>query len=268
MAKELDIKWLTEQAGDSQTRKWIEKIINWRKQTLDTNCFIEDDTTFSLHLGKYFFEFDVASSFSVIELYQEIFKENNHFIVPGFSPKLFETVIDIGANQGFFLLKLKQYNPNCTILAVEPNPKEYNKLKRNLQVNEISGVHLVQKAVAASPGLMKFETIPQIGTIGGWNVKIPERPWIKEEFIHTIEVESITLDLLFEQYDLKRVDLLKMDVEGMELEILTNSNVVEKIEKLVVEYHDQKTRKLLIKNLKESGHRLVGEDCQTGAILW
>lgn len=107
MAKDLDIQWLLEQAKDEETRKWIFQVNEWRNYIIKHNQFIEDKTDFFLCLGRYKLFFNAASSFSTIEVYQEIFKENNHFIATGFTGEDAGIVFDIGANQGFYTLKLK-----------------------------------------------------------------------------------------------------------------------------------------------------------------
>lgn len=114
--------------------------------------------------------------------------------------------------------------------------------------------------MASSHETTTLEIIPQIGTISGKTVKIPERPWIKDEFIDTIEVETMTLDALFKKYHVQQADIVKIDVEGLEYDILRSTSILERIKKIVVEYHNHKIRKALITLLKENGFALVHED--------
>ena len=82
MAKHIDFEWLKTQANNEASKQWIAKIAEWRKFTLENNKFIDCDDLFSLSLGNYQFWFKKSSAFSSIEVYYEIFKENNHFLIP------------------------------------------------------------------------------------------------------------------------------------------------------------------------------------------
>lgn len=265
MAKVLDIKWLQDVARDRETIDWLKKIFKWREYVLDKNEFINNSTSFSLQLGNYSLHFNAASSFSAIEVYQEIFKEKSHFIAPGFSGQDDEVILDIGANQGFYTLKLKEINPECKIIALEPNPNEYRILQENIRGNNIGNVFLEEKAITPFCGTMSLEIIPQIGAIGGTTVKIPERPWIKDSFIKKVEVQTITLDMLLEKYNIDKVDILKIDVEGLEYEILRNCTMLNRIKKIVLEYHNTEIRSRLIPFMKGCMFDLVYEGHEKNA---
>ncbi len=259
MAKKLDLLWLLNQAKDEETKKWILKIDKWRDYTLKNNILMEDDTEFYLLLERYKLFFKVKSAFSTIEVYQEIFKEKNHFLAPGFAGETATTVFDIGANQGFYTLKLKERNPHCHVIAVEPNPFEHAVLEKNIQANRIDNVFLVQEALASSDK-MTLEIIPQIGAISGKSVKIPERPWIKDNFIKRFEVDCITLDALFDRFKCLKADIVKIDIEGLEYQVLENASVLDRIDRMVIEFHNSEIRRSLIAFLKEKNFKLVLEE--------
>ncbi|NTV49871.1 MAG: FkbM family methyltransferase [Geobacteraceae bacterium] len=260
MARALDIAWLKDICADNESRAWIDKIIAWRDYTLEYNRFVEDTSSFILNLERYALRFNASSSHSTIEVYHEIFKENAHFMVDGFCDKNIAVVLDIGANQGFYTLKLKETCPDCKVIAIEPNPAEYAVLCENLKLNNISNVMHDNVAVAAHAGTLQMEIIPEIGAIGGQNIRIPERPWIKDEFVKILEVPAVTLDSLFTKYNLEKVDILKMDVEGLELEILQSCTRLPQIKRIVTEYHSMQIKDDLIQYLKDHGFSLVFED--------
>ena len=88
-----------------------------------------------------------------------------------------------------------------------------------------------------------------------------QRPWLKKEMIEKIKVDCITLSELFENYKIEKVDILKIDVEGMELEILkSGKNLLNKICKIVVEWHSKEIKARIKKFLKEKGFKLVFEE--------
>lgn len=264
MAKVLCFDWLLKQARDENSREWLKKIQGWREYILAHNEFIEDDESFTLYLGSYALKFHTSSAFSAIEVYQEIFKENAHFVAPGFSGEDAGTVLDIGANQGFYALRLKEVNPKCQIIAIEPNLYEFEVLSENLTVNGVENVFLEMKAVAPKIGTTTLEIIPQIGAIGGKKVKIPERPWVKDSFIKIIPVQTVTLDAIFEKYKIQKADIVKIDIEGSEYDVLRHTSILARINKLVVEYHNGKIRDNIIALLTANMFKLVLEDHQEG----
>lgn len=261
MAKEIDFKWLADQAQDKSTKKWIEKINKWRKFTLENNDFIKSDKAFTLCLGKRKLFFRKESAFSSIEIYQEIFKENNHFLVPDFSGRDASIVLDVGANEGFYSLKIAENNSQPKIFCVEPNPYVFEILKENIKINNIDNAVLINKAASSSIGKINFEIIKQIAGIGGKNLRIANRPWLKDEFITNVTVNATTLDALFSEYDISHVDILKIDVEGMELEVLHGCRKnLEKVKKIVVERHSKELRDKVVSFLLSKNFKVVFEE--------
>jgi len=72
------------------------------------------------------------------------------------------------------------------------------------------------------------------------------------------EVECISLQDIFEKYELKKIDFLKMDCEGAEYEIIMNakSSILNKIQKISMEIHEEIVpyrKEVIIENLKKHG---------------
>ncbi|KAF0219368.1 MAG: FkbM family [Geobacteraceae bacterium] len=260
MARALDTTWLLNKCTDDESRSWMENVLAWRTYVFENNRFVDERTSFVLHLGRHSLRFKAPSSFSTIEVYHEIFKENAHFLVPEFAATDYGVVFDIGANQGFYTLKLKEICPQCRVIAIEPNPAEYAVLCENLERNRVGNVMCDNVAVAPHAGQLRMEVIPEIGAIGGQLVRIPERPWIKDEFVKMLEVPAVTLDSLFTKYEVTTVDLLKMDVEGLELEIFQSCTKLQQIKRIVTEYHSMAIKDELIKLLTRNNFSLVYED--------
>lgn len=263
MPKNVDYEWLLSICGDQSSREWIRRIKDWRVETLGKNRFIDDGDGFVVSLGGQKFKFYPESAFSAIEVYEEIFKYNNHFLAEGFSGRECHTVIDVGANVGFYSLRLKQSSPHCRIVAVEPNPHEIGILADNIKLNGFGDVILEEVALAGCDGEMQMDTIPQMGAIGGALLRIPQRPWIKDEFVKVITVKTTTLDKLMVKHGLARVDILKMDVEGAEVATLEASHLLERVARIVVEYHSDELRRDLIDLLASRGFMVVCEDRST-----
>lgn len=260
------INWdqLKSLADDKESIDLLDKICTWHIYTITHNKFIEDNTPFTLHLGGMTFNFIASSAFSTIETYIEIFLKNNHFLCTDFIPQNNHFILDIGANQGYYSLKTKIHAPNCKIIAFEPNPLMYEALLKNINSNNIQMFESENVAIADKDGFINLEIVPQIGAIGGKSVKIPERKWMKDEFIHNITAKALSLDSVFTKYNINKVDILKLDVEGMEFEILSNCHNLDKVERLVIEYHSEKLKEQLIKLLESKDFSISYVDHEPG----
>lgn len=258
MNSNTDWRWLENQAQDSRSREWITKIGRWRESVLKSNEFIKGERLFALNLKRGKLWFREYSAFSSIEVYLEIFKENNHFLAPGFSGKNAKVVVDIGANQGFYSLKIAKNNPKCRLFCVEPNPYLFEILRRNVKTNQLKKAVLINKAVGLRKGKIRLEIVKEIGAIGGKNLGIVNRPWLKKEFVKNIVVKAITLEELCQENNIEAIDILKIDTEGMEMDILKSGrHVLPKTRKIVVEYHRPNLKNEIIRFLKKQHFRLV-----------
>ncbi len=121
------------------------------------------------------------------------------------------TVVDVGANLGYFaLLAAKQVGPEGKVIALEPFPDSYRLLTRNIEVNKLANV----LALPLAAGERKEERAFYCYERANWNgFRIGDRPPIGQ-----IRVTVRPLDDLLEREP--RVDLIRMDVEGAELEVL------------------------------------------------
>jgi FkbM family methyltransferase len=136
-------------------------------------------------------------------------------------------IIDCGANVGTSVLFFKELYPSSRITAFEADPKIFTYLKENLSKNSISDVNLVNKAVWIENSVLKFESE---GADGASLI-------VDAEYENVIEVESIRLkDFVSEIRE--RIDMLKIDIEGAEVQVLADiADELIKIDHVFVEYH-------------------------------
>ncbi len=113
------------------------------------------------------------------------------------------TVIDCGANIGLFSLFLGKAKK---IIAVEPNTDCCLRLSHNFKVNQING-SIINCAVTSQEGEIKM-------SIGKSSVLA------QIEETGNITVKATTIDRIISDNSLLSVDLLKLDLEGHEIEAL------------------------------------------------
>jgi len=138
------------------------------------------------------------------------------------------TVVDIGANIGYYtLLAAKRIGVRGQVISFEPDPFNYKRLVENVQMNGWNNVKAFQLAVSDFNGEKKLN-IPKLGRSGSTFV-------IRSNIANSITVNTISLDSFLRDSP----DLIKIDVEGAELEVLRgmrNILAIGKV-KLICEIH-------------------------------
>jgi len=154
---------------------------------------------------------------------KEIFGERPYLI-----PKPGDVVVDVGAHIGTYsLLACRAMNGEGKIYAYEPDPDNFDLLKKNISINRpLSNIiKAYNKAIAGDKGIRKFYLYTRRNKVlSGYSSFSPYQSQVSNTQIYkTIEVECITLKDVFESNNLDNIDLLKMDCEGCEYEILFSS---------------------------------------------
>lgn len=120
-------------------------------------------------------------------------------------------IIDAGANIGHLSLQLAKRCPNGMVYSFEPDPDNFNDLHRNVQHNSFQNIKLFRKALGAREGVATLYKIYRMNP--GTNRILSQQP---EGEFRSETVDVTTLDELDKQGIFKRVDFIKIDVEGFE----------------------------------------------------
>lgn len=120
------------------------------------------------------------------------------------------TIIDVGANTGQSAIRFRAAFPHARIISIEPVRETFDELKRRTEGLDIESYRL---ALGAEPGLETIYLTPFSTTNS--IVKPPD-----DEVRGVEEVEMTTLDHLMEMCRVETIDLLKIDVEGFDLQVL------------------------------------------------
>ena len=134
-----------------------------------------------------------------------------------------DTIVDIGANIGYFtLLSAKLVGKKGKIYAFEPEPKNYNYLLKNIELNNIGNTVLAtQKAISDKTGKTKLYICEH--DTGHHTINQPEgiksykpNTGNKESFI---EIDTVTLDDFLKDKN-RLVNVVKIDAEGAEMLVI------------------------------------------------
>jgi len=136
-------------------------------------------------------------------------------------------LVDIGANIGLTTLTLSSWLTDLKVYCFEPGPHQYKFLEKNIKLNSISG-SAYNLAVSDKDGACDF-TIHEKNHSSGDGFVDTERVPVSD----VIKVYTITLDNFFED-DEPKIDLIKIDTEGAELQVLKGMQRILKLSKPVV----------------------------------
>lgn len=164
-----------------------------------------------------------------------------------FVRKKFETlakkskvIIDIGANVGKYSILACKANRKAKVYAIEPESENYDILRKNKSLNKLNNLEVLKIALNNKNG--KVHLYKSKINKGGHSILKKD----KNDGGYEI-VEGKKFDSFFKN-KLDNIDLLKIDAEGVESEILEGANFFlknKKIQNIIIEINDKKTRELL-----------------------
>lgn len=197
---------------------------------------------FVYQLDNLFFWLDPAS-----ELGDQIIKNNS------FEPELttyISTVlkpgdifVDVGANEGWFsVYAAKKVGPTGKVFAIEPQQRLWEVVIKNFFINGIINYVLVPCAIGTEEQDKELILNPDLNN-GGSSFVNAGRSYFWPRQITPIR----RMDSFFEQYNLSKVDLMKIDIEGYEYFALQSGVKIfeeKRVEKIVVDVHTRHLEKL------------------------
>lgn len=144
-----------------------------------------------------------------------------------------DIVVDIGGNIGSFAVYAAAKARGGRVVSLEPIRDNFRLLIRNIASNSLGNVAAKHAALVARRGSVRI----YISTIGSGGHSM--LPGLAQQNRTYEDVEGVTLENVFDEFQLSHCDFLKLDCEGAEFEILENvdPNLCRRINKLVVEYH-------------------------------
>lgn len=164
------------------------------------------------------------------------------------APEAGNVFLDIGAYVGpYTILGALAVGPHGKVVAMEPDVENRLQLQRNLSLNGISNCTVIPYAAWSRSGRV------------GWH-RGAEPVWhgIQEES-KSDSVETVRVDDIISEQALDRVDWIKMDIEGAELEALKGAeNTLARFKpRLFIEVHN--TTEAIREFLDSQGYRIERE---------
>jgi FkbM family methyltransferase len=180
-----------------------------------------------------------------------------------YAPRNGDTVMDLGANIGLFSIWVARQAPEATVLAFEPFPQNCQALRSNI-LGWRHNIRVCNSAVGGKAGAGRMLDVGQ---------RSLDHRLVTEDTAggDMVNVEVITLESAINMTGASMIDLLKMDIEGAELEVLEASSpkALRRIRRISLEYHDNIRTGTLrrVTDLISATHRIVDVRGETYGIL-
>jgi FkbM family methyltransferase len=126
-----------------------------------------------------------------------------------------QLVVDVGANWGYFTLVCAHLvGTSGRVIALEPHPRLVAMLSANTAANALTQVDVLSLAAGAGAATRSFVGFDEQG--GNSGLSRAARQSEKADF----ECETAALDALLDARGVGRVDLVKIDIEGAEIDAI------------------------------------------------
>jgi FkbM family methyltransferase len=196
-------------------------------------------------------------------LFHDLFIHRDYEPTPEFVVRPDWTVLDVGANMGFFACPAAELAKRGRVVAVEPLGGYVDILRRNVSRNKLNNVIVLHAAATATSG----EQIPM--TV--WYTKFGELKTgtpKKQARVATEVASGLSMIDIFKQGGIERCDLLKMDIEGAEYVLFdsTPDYIWNRIDRVIMETHPASGR-----DVAELGRALRAQGFQVSErkdLLW
>jgi FkbM family methyltransferase len=158
-------------------------------------------------------------------------------------------IFDCGSSIGISVLYFKCLHPGSEIYSFEPNPTAFSFLERNINRNRFNNVHAYNLALSSKKGAIDF-------FVSGENPFLNSKTSISHSSNYKqIKVPTKTLSQFLLAFP--EVHLVKIDVEGSELELLDDltKDVLKRklVKKFIIEYHTSIHHDIAVLNTFISG---------------
>ncbi len=177
-------------------------------------------------------DFYFHPSIDAQDLIKEVFGDNYCVLKENIEFRKGDVILDIGANEGMFSILMAKLFPQARVIALEPVPRTFTQLMHNVGLNACENISCYNIGVG-KPGEMTATVNVSKDHSGGSTSLCEFNP--DHHYRQPISVKR--LDEIFDLYGIDRCRFLKMDVEGMEYEVLYPCTVLPRVDYMGIEIH-------------------------------
>ncbi len=170
-------------------------------------------------------------------LIKEIFEEHEYSVLDKRSSNGIRQIVDVGANVGLFAVYSKLMDPDSAVHCFEPSPRSLPILEKN--VSGIPGIHVHPVGLSNGDGEASLH----------YNQVYMAMDSTKYAFdsVDSAKIKLMDAGGTLDELAVGRIDVLKIDTEGCEIEILESigKDRLRHMDYVLVEYHSEEDRRQL-----------------------
>lgn len=171
--------------------------------------------------------FSLRKNSTDFKVFQEIFVKGEFSFPINFKPKV---IVDAGAYSGISALYFSMRFPNAKIIGIEPESDNFDQFKKNTY-NFKEKIHGLNAGVWYKSGFLKIKDDKH----GHWGFQVEE-----VEKNDSYDVKALSVDDIISKFELDKIDILKIDIEGSEKELFENETPwLDKVNLIIIELHDR-----------------------------
>lgn len=176
-----------------------------------------------------------------IDILYEVFWRKSYSIYKQYFDKEPEVIIDLGAHIGLTSIYFALKYPNARIWSIEVSKESYDLLTTNTL--PFPNITCINAAAYPEDGIVNFG-----------NNQISYNQSISESGLPT---KALSMTTLMKTYDLNEVDLMKIDIEGGEIELLgKNNSWLDTVRSIIIELHTPYKPSDLLKDIDSYGFNI------------
>jgi FkbM family methyltransferase len=148
-----------------------------------------------------------------------------------------KTVFDIGANTGLYTVIGGKHAEHSSFYSFEPHPANFNRLQKNVELNDLKNVTLVQKAIGDKDSYIDFYVPKTEGIIDTSSAlkDFSETTYGGTISWKPVKVAQTSLDNFVALNSIHQLDLIKIDVEGYEVVVFEGARkTIEKFKPVII----------------------------------
>jgi FkbM family methyltransferase len=177
--------------------------------------------------SRFLFPIFIRNNISDFPIFYQVFLNREYSIQYDFEPKV---ILDCGANVGFASVFFKNQFPHSKIIAIEPDHDNFEMLQQNTQ--RYSDVFCVKGAIWNK----NTNLIIKDQGLGSWGFMMEESSIPTQD-----SIKVYTIDQLMKQFGIAQIDVLKIDIEGSEMQLFESNydSWLSKTKVIIIELHDK-----------------------------
>ncbi|MBT8244963.1 MAG: FkbM family methyltransferase [Winogradskyella sp.] len=221
------------------------------------NNVSDEERYLNFNPKKWVNEIKVRNSFRDKRTVQDVFLREYHLPIN----KINENkciIVDLGCNIGVTIGHYKNLFPNSKIIGYEMDKDNYELAKKNTL--DYSNIIIENKAIWIKEDIVKYY---KDGSYDGYSLNILSKE-------NNASVPSISMHQLIDTHAIKKIDYLKIDIEGTEKDILSDQNLdwLDRVIELNIEMHLLQDGEIseYISILENKGFKAWKDDNHSSAI--